>query len=126
MANVTSESLLQTEIGIILRRRRLKHRRTKVGRVAEVLRKRIVSQERPAAREAAPDIYVSCFVPTLRRILQQVDAAHRKRCVGHSDVGRQSHTRQEAEHLERPARSDCSWAGSSIINQMRALQVHSM
>src|SRR2546430_14545219 len=120
MANVTGESLLETEIGIVLGRRRLKHRRTKVGRVTEVLRKCIVSQERPTAREAPANIYVARLIPTLRRILQQVDATNRKRRIRDGDVGRQGHTRQEAEHLERPARSDCSWAGSSIINQMRA------
>src|SRR2546423_35290 len=126
MSNVTGESLLETKIGIVLGRRRLKHRRTKVGGIAEVLRKCIVSQERPAAREAPANIYVARLVPTLRRILQQVDSTNRKRCVRHGDVGRQGHTRQEAEHLERPARSDCSWAGSSVVNQMRALQVHSV
>src|SRR5438874_4387704 len=85
VANVTSKPLLRGQIGIVLGSGRLEHRRSKVGRIAEVLCKRIVRQHRPPASEAAPNICVASFVPTLRGVLQQVDAADRERCVGNGD-----------------------------------------
>src|SRR6266436_3973445 len=99
VANVASEPLLRSQIGIVLGSGRLEHRRSKVGRIAEVLCKRIVRQHRPAPGEAASNICVASFVPTLRGVLEQVDAADRERCVGNSDVRRQNHAGQKAEHL---------------------------
>src|SRR5712675_2815245 len=126
VANVASEPLLRGQIGIVLRSGRLEHRGSKVGRIAEVLGKRIVRQHRPAASEAASNICVAGFVPTLRGVLQQVDAADREGGAGNSDVRRQNHAGQKAEHLEGPAWSNRSGSGSSIINEMRPLQMHTM
>src|SRR5437016_13026638 len=78
VADVTSEPLLRGQIGIVLGSGRLEHRRSKVGRIAEVLCKRIVRQHRPAPSETASNICVAGFVPTLRGVLQQVDAADRE------------------------------------------------
>src|SRR5437763_16196068 len=79
VANVTSKHLLRGQIGIVLGSGRLEHRGSKVRRIAEVLCKRIVRQHGPASREASSNIYVAGFVPALRGVLQQVDAADRER-----------------------------------------------
>src|ERR1041385_2936190 len=126
VADVTSEALLRSQVGIVLGSGRLKHRRSKVGRIAEVLRKRIVRQHRPPAGEATSNVCVSRLVPALRGVLQQVDAADRERGAGHGDVRRQNHAGQKAEHLERPAWSNRSRSGSGIVNEMRTLQMHTV
>src|SRR5258707_13031931 len=96
VANVTSEPLLRGQIGIVLGSSRLEHWRSKVGRIAEVLGKRIVRQHRPPPSEAASNICVASVVPTLRGVLEQVDAADREGGVGNSDVRRQNHAGQKA------------------------------
>ena len=58
VADVTSEPLLRGQIGIVLRSGRLEHRRSKVGRIAEVLCERIVGEECPPASKPAPDPYL--------------------------------------------------------------------
>src|SRR5436190_813108 len=118
VANVTGEPLLSGQVGIVLWSSRLEHRRSKVRRVTEVLRKRIVGEERPPASKPASDVNVASFIPALRGVLEQVDAADRERGAGNGDVRRQNHAGQKAQHLEGPARSNRSGSGTSIINEM--------
>src|SRR5436190_14566759 len=124
VANVTGEPLLRSQIGIVLWSGRLEHRRPEVGRIAEVLGKRIVGEECPPTSKPASDVNVTSFIPALRGVLEQVDAADRERCVGNGDVRRQIHAGQKAQDLEGPARPDRPGPGSSIVNKMRPLQVH--
>src|ERR1700741_699985 len=126
VTHVAGNSLFESEIRIILRRGRLEHRRTEIRSIAKILRKRVVGKERPTAAKSSAQIDVTSLIPTLRGILEQVDAAHRKRCVGDRDIGRQDHSRQEAQGLERPAWSNRTWTGRRIVDQVRALQVQSM
>src|SRR6267378_4831541 len=126
MAYVARWSLFRGQIRIILGSGRLEHRRAEIGRIAEVLRKRIVGEECPPSSKPASDVDITGFIPALRGILQEVDPAHRKSCVGNGDVRRQAHARQKAKDLEWPARPNRSWPGRSVINKMRTLQVHSV
>src|SRR6266576_5347078 len=88
VANVTGEPLLSGQVGIVLWSSRLEHRRSKVRRITEVLRKRIVGEECPPTSKPATDVHVTSFIPALRRVLEQVDATDRERCVGNGDVRR--------------------------------------
>src|ERR1051325_2755443 len=103
MTNVTRRSLLCGQIGIILRSCRLKHRRAEVRSIAEILRVCIVREEGPVASKTAPHVDVAGLIPTLRGVLQQVDAAHGKCRVNNCCFRRQDHPRQETQSSEGPA-----------------------
>src|SRR3954451_12308506 len=80
VANVTGETLLSGQVGIVLWSSRLEHRRAKVGRITEVLSKGVVGEERPPTSKPASDVNVTSFIPALRGVLEQIDAADRERC----------------------------------------------
>src|ERR1700754_1523216 len=126
MAHVASKSLLQSQIVVVLWRCRFKHRRTKIRGIAQVLTKSVVSQKRPTATETPAHIDVARVIPTLRGILQQVNPAYRKRCIGNRDVVRKNHARKEAQSSERPAWSNRARPGRRIIDQMRTLKMQSV
>src|SRR5580765_2990265 len=78
MPDITARTPLGIEVAIVLRNRRLKHRRTKIRRVAQILGPGIVRKKRQPLRISTSHVDVTCVVPALRRVLEQVDGAHRK------------------------------------------------
>src|ERR1700682_4703030 len=126
MTDVASRRLFQSQVRIVLRRCRFKHRRAKIRRIAEILCVSIVGEKGPTFSKTASHIHVTCLVPALCRVLQQINAAHRKRSIGYCNVVRQDHSRQETQRLERSAWSDGAGTGRRVINQVAALQVHTM
>src|SRR6185369_6843294 len=116
MANVTRRPFLRCEIGIILRRRRLKHRRAEIRSIAEILRVGVIREEGPAPSKTPAHIDVTSLIPTLRRVLQQIDAAHGKSRVNNCHVCGQFHPWQETQRSEWPSWTNSSRTGLRIVN----------
>ena len=135
MLDIASWSFLRGQIVIVLRNRGLEHRRTKIRRVTEVFCPSVIAQKRETARIAPAHVDIPCVVPTLRGILQQVNRARweadgaigaTNHWRGVSNIGRQHGIRYKVDARERTARPNSPRSRQRIVDQVGALQMHSV
>src|SRR5712692_8273655 len=84
MADVTARAFFSVEIPVVLWDGRFIHRRTEVRRVGQIFGESVVGQKTEPMRVAAPGIYVTRVVPTLRGVFQQIDSADRESLTLHN------------------------------------------
>src|SRR5438874_11270681 len=135
MPNIATRAFLCSEIIVVLGNRRLKHWRTKVRCVAQVLRPGVISKKGKTMRVTAAHIDVACVIPTLSAVFQKIDGADRET---HTTIGtsaqrsnvsrvcRQDRAGQESNFREWPPRPNWPWSWQRIIDQVCPLQVDSM
>src|SRR5207253_6671977 len=101
----------------------------------EVFCPSVIAQKREATRIPPAHIDITCVVPTLRGILQQVNRADGKtngavgttsRRRGVSNIGRQHGIRYKVDARERTARPNSPRSRQRIVDQVGALQMHSV
>src|SRR5262249_59885584 len=92
-------------------------------RVGEVLAVGIVCQQTQAVGVTAANVDIARVVPAARRILQQVDRAHRKGRIQDGDVGRKYRAVHEARGLVWPPRLNQAGPGKHIVDEVSPLQV---
>ena len=99
----------------------------KSGALVRVLRKRVIRQEAESVGILAPHVHVAGVIPTLRRVLEQVDRAHGKSLALDNGVGiaagRQHGAADKGKRLEGAPRSNRARSRRSIVDQVSALQV---
>src|ERR1043165_3053925 len=85
-----------------------------------------IGEESPTPSKTPPHVHVTSLIPTLCRVLQQIDVAHGKSRINYRYIFRQDHPRQKTQSSEWPAWTNSSRTRLCIVNQMRALQVYSV
>ena len=126
VADVTARAFFGVQIPIVLWDGRFVHRRTEVRRIGQILSQGVVGQKAEPVRITAPHIHVARVVPTLRRVLQQIDGADRESFTLHDGGGaarRQHRARHKSERLEGAPRAKRARSGKSVVDQVRSLQV---